>query len=107
MDEDKLTDVLETVKASLASLYGNRMLVIILYGSYARGDQHIGSDIDLAIVLQGPIDKYLEVERIVDATYEISLENDIMISILPVTESEYKSSSYQIFNNIRREGVVV
>ncbi len=42
----------QAVKSELQTLYGKRLAKLILYGSYARGDQHEGSDIDFLVVLK-------------------------------------------------------
>jgi len=42
----------QAVKSELQTLYGKRLAKLILYGSYARGDYHEGSDIDFLVVLK-------------------------------------------------------
>ena len=41
-------------KESLQKLYGNELVELIVFGSYAREDQHDESDLDFAIVLKSP-----------------------------------------------------
>lgn len=38
-------------RQTLTELYGNRLNWVILYGSYARGDFHVESDVDYMVVL--------------------------------------------------------
>ncbi|AAK41698.1 nucleotidyltransferase domain-containing protein [Saccharolobus solfataricus] len=63
----------EIVEAFL-KVYGDNLVSIVLFGSYARGDQRKDSDIDLLIVLDKIEDRYevfkkfFEVEKILDLT---------------------------------------
>ncbi len=41
-------------KASLQNLYGNELVELVLFGSYARGDYHEESDVDFTVVLRNP-----------------------------------------------------
>lgn len=53
----KLQTVLEKVKNVSEQLFKEKLNKIILYGSYARGDNTEESDIDIMIVLNCDIDK--------------------------------------------------
>ena len=59
MDRDKLTrsvqTALEELKDALQNLYGEQLRGLYLYGSYARGTAHSGSDVDILVVLAGAI----------------------------------------------------
>lgn len=106
-DRKSINNILGSIKRDLSMHYGKRLISVILYGSYAKGTQRPESDIDIAVVLKGGFDKYEEVEDMVDLTSDVSLENDILISILPITSKEYQIGNYQIFKNIRREGMAL
>ena len=43
--------LLEQYTEILKGIYGNHLKVVILYGSYARGDYRADSDIDIMILL--------------------------------------------------------
>lgn len=51
-NNSKFTKVLNAVKDRLQEEIAPKIEDIILFGSYARGDQHTGSDIDLLLVLK-------------------------------------------------------
>ena len=46
-----IKNVLEKYTEELISIYGEHLKSVILYGSYARGDNKEGSDIDIMILL--------------------------------------------------------
>ncbi len=41
----------EEFVSQIGELYGDRLNKVILYGSYARGEQHEDSDVDYLVVL--------------------------------------------------------
>lgn len=54
--KSELKIVLQEVENASKQLYGDKLNKIILYGSYARGDNTEESDIDIMIILDGDID---------------------------------------------------
>ncbi len=58
-----LTEVIAAFRARLEPIYGSRLRKLVLYGSRARGEAKFDSDIDIMIVLTGPIGRWKEVER--------------------------------------------
>ena len=99
----EIRDVLEALK--IEKLYGKRLKKVILYGSYARGDTSEDSDIDLLIVLEGKIIQGEEIDRMIDVITEINLKYDVLISVYPVSEEDYKKVKSPLLINVRREGV--
>lgn len=53
----------DRVRTILAACYGERLKQLVLFGSQARGDADPESDIDLLVVLAGPVDDAKEHER--------------------------------------------
>ena len=51
-----LAEVLSRLSRELKALYGDRYGGLLLYGSYARGEAHEDSDVDLLLLLKGPVD---------------------------------------------------
>ncbi len=99
--------ILEEFKAELKNLYGNKLKYIILYGSYARGEENEDSDIDLAIILKGNIKPFEEIDRMTEIACNIDLNYNILLSIHPVSEEDYNSRITPLLVNIREEGVRV
>lgn len=82
---------------------------VILFGSKARGDSDEESDIDLMLLTTRPID-WQERKEIIHALFGIQMANDVVISILDVTISDWETGMFRVFpirEEIIREGVTV
>lgn len=107
---EKVKTVTSEVNNELLKIFGGKIDRIILYGSYARGDFNLESDIDIMILLncdQKEIaDNRKAISRIAS---RVGLRNDIMVSLLARTSDDYETNMpYQPFyQNIEREGVKV
>lgn len=104
MPED-IEKLLKELKQGLVQIYGKRLRGLYLYGSYARGDQHQGSDLDVMILLEDYEDYGDELRRISGLAGDISLEHDITISCIFVKETQWQNSDKPLLDRIRKEGV--
>lgn len=102
-----LQPLLRDVRAALEDLYGDRLVELVLYGSQARGDTHAESDVDLLVVLDGPVDPGREIRRMSDVCFELSIEHEVYLSALPVSSKAYTSMSSAWLMNAKNEGVPV
>jgi predicted nucleotidyltransferase len=100
--------ILRELKKGLIEIYGDRLKAIVLFGSYARGDAHPpDSDIDVMLVIKGEF-KYGEMQkRSSEFVASLSLENDVVISRVFVSDMEYAQSKMPLLLNVRKEGVTV
>ncbi|RRB04098.1 nucleotidyltransferase domain-containing protein [Larkinella rosea] len=100
--------ILHELKTELRNLYGDRLAQMILFGSHARGDSHDDSDIDLLILLKDEtISFYQEMRRMSSLITDINLTYNILLSVLPDTEIRYQKSQIPIFQEIKRDGILV
>ena len=104
---DDLETILPELKAGLVDLYGDRLRRVILYGSQVRGDADEDSDIDVMVVLEGPVRPGEEIFRTVDLVSELSLKHTTLLACTFVAESDYHSGSDPLIINVLREGVSV
>lgn len=100
----EIEKVLKEFKEEISKLYGRRLKEIILYGSWARGEPKDGSDIDLAIVLEGKVIPGEEIDRMIDIITDINLKHTVLLSVYPVSEKDYSTVNSPLLINVRREG---
>ena len=100
-----LTEVLYRLSGELDAFYGDRYKGLLLYGSYARGEAHEGSDVDLLLLLEGPVDPVEEILHLEPAKWPISLESGYVLSILPTSTDDYRKAEDPLLWNARREGI--
>jgi predicted nucleotidyltransferase len=102
-----LQNILEEVKDALQKLYKDNLVEIILYGSYARNDFNENSDVDLLVVLNKLNSAGKEIDNIVDAIYDINLKYNTLISVVPISNDDYRSINSPLLLNVRKEGVLI
>lgn len=95
-------------KASLQGLYGSELAEVILFGSYARGDNREESDMDFAVVLRDPQTRPgAEIAKTSAIGSRLSIKYGIMISSLPTTLLKVRNSMQGIYQEIRKDGIVI
>ena len=103
----KIKNILSELKLGLTKLYDNQLVDVLLYGSYARGEQRQDSDIDIAVILKGNINSFKEIDRITEFSYDISLKYSILLSIHPISETDYNLRNSPFILNLREEGISI
>jgi predicted nucleotidyltransferase len=102
-----LDQILREYRSGLEAIYGPRLARIILFGSRARQDAQPDSDIDIVVVLRGPVDPNEEIRRLSSVSAALSLKYDVVISAVYVSEDDYDSQDSALLMNVRREGILV
>jgi predicted nucleotidyltransferase len=101
----KINSILGEVREELKKIYSDRLKAVILFGSYARGDHADGSDIDLAILVEGMVDIMTERDRYLPILSRLSLKHDILISVVPFGYGEFNHLNTPLALNVRSEGL--
>jgi len=90
----RVKPVLDTLHDRLRKLYGERFRGLYVFGSYAKPDAGIelpeDSDLDVALLLSDFESPYKELDRYGDMVSDLSLEHGLVISLVPIRESDYK-----------------
>jgi predicted nucleotidyltransferase len=102
--ENKLTAILPELRRHFEALYGERLMHMLLFGSQARGDAEPASDIDVLVVLQGPVDPGEEIARTGEVTALLSLKHDVVISRVFISAEQFIEEQSPLLLNVRREG---
>ncbi len=108
--ESELQTVLQEVRSASQKLYGDKLNKIILYGSYARGDQTDESDIDIMIVLNCNADEVKKLRsQTAEMSSDISLEQGVFLSVLLRDKEHFEENRdfLPFYRNITREGIAV
>ena len=103
-----MESILNDFTALAKNIYGNHLKKVILYGSYARGDYHEGSDVDIMLLVDLDTSEIKEKrDMLSDRTYDINYDNDVMI--MPIVQNiDFFNKwvrSYPFYNNVNNEGV--
>ena len=93
--------------ADLRALYGVRLRRILLFGSWARGDAHPESDIDLLVVLDQVDSPWDELLMMDDVLWRHSYQNDAVIAAVPVAERDLNDAVQPLLIRARAEGRAV
>lgn len=100
-----LKQILGELRSELETLYADRLVRVILFGSQARGDAESGSDIDVFVVLKGPVDDGAEGRRMSEFLADISLRYTTVVSCIFMDEDRFLHRNGPLLRNVRREGV--
>jgi len=81
----------------------------ILYGSEARGEARVDSDIDLLILVDKDKVPVEEEKKIIGALSDLSLQVGVIISsiILPKSKWENRSLKTPFYVNVQNEGIIL
>ena len=101
----KIHDVLAELRDRLNQLYGSRLADVVLFGSQARGDAEAGSDVDILIVLQGPVAPGAEILKTGPITSSLSLKFNVVLACTFIPQDRYLAEQSPLLMNVRREGV--
>lgn len=107
---DIVSNILFGFARQIKKLLGAKLSRIIVYGSYARGDFHEDSDIDVMILVKLSETEIKQVaSAIYNMAYDIELEKGIHISVVIKNEEqfEYWVDTLPFYRNVSKEGVEI
>ena len=101
-------ELIRRVRPLLETCMGSRLQGVILYGSEARHEAVPDSDIDLLILLDGPIHLGRDLRVISNLLYPLQLEMpDRPIHTVPVDAAAYRTARFALYQEARAEGVAL
>jgi len=108
--ESDVKKITHSVAMKAKEIFGENLVSVILYGSYARGDYDIESDVDIMLLVNLPqIDKTDYRKKITELSSDLSLNNDLTVSI-KIKDSNtffYYKDSIPFYNNVIKDGVTI
>ena len=107
---NSIRNIVYTFSFQLRKLLGDKLSKIIMYGSYARGDYHQYSDVDVMILVKMSEEEIKQIENTIhDMVFDIQMETGVDISPIIKNEDQYEYwvDVLPFYRNVRDEGVVV
>jgi hypothetical protein len=95
------------VARDLRRLYVDRLKNVLLFGSWARGDAHPESDIDLLVVLDRVDSVWDELRRMDPVLWRHSYDNNTVVTALPVATGDLEEGKRPVLVRARTEGLPV
>ena len=105
MRHPNLNQILGELSTELKALYRERFIGLWLYGSQARGDASPESDIDVPLVLTRLDRRALEIDRYAGILADLNLRHGVLLSVIPVAQSQLLEASGPFWRNARAEGI--
>ena len=107
---NELDMILRKIAEAYRSVYGDELVSVFLYGSYARGDYQSDSDIDVAAIVRGDRRSLQDkLKKVWDVSSDLELEYGTIVSptVIPYEEYEKYKNDLPYYKNIAREGVKI
>lgn len=94
--------------AELSDIYLDNMSEIVLYGSYARGQETDESDVDIAIVLKEVLTEEQH-NKMTDIVVDYELNLGKTLSVISIELDHYKKwkKDSPFYKNVEKEGIVL
>ena len=103
-------EILKDFTKRIELYFGESLIKVLLYGSYARGDNKENSDIDIMILTTLSDKEITEIENdIYDIAYDFLMDYGVDISVIIKNEDIFKYwlGTLPFYNNVEKEGVVL
>jgi predicted nucleotidyltransferase len=97
--------LLKKLRISLEDVYGDRLVGVHLFGSYARRQATPDSDVDVLLVLREVGDYGAEVRRVRDLLSRVSLEYGKTVAPVFVDARRFSAASDPFMASVAREAV--
>lgn len=107
-DQSQAIQILGEVRRACDPIFGTMLKDAYLYGSYARGDYHEESDIDILLAVNLDAERIAKYRNSVAAiTSDLSLKHDITISVTikPLEQFQKYANVLPFYKNVMKEGI--
>ncbi len=106
--DNNFSEILKSLEQRLFSIFGSKLKKIILYGSYARGDYDLESDVDILMVTEDE-DSSGYNKEISQLEIDFFKKYNLLFSILVENEKYFSANEdlLPFFRSVKGEGVLV
>lgn len=106
--KNELDVLLKEIAAIYRKVFGDDIVKIVLYGSYARGTFDAESDIDIVAIVKGEreeLQRKLREVWILSSNLELEYETILSPTVIPYEEFEKYRNVLPYYRNIEEEGI--
>ena len=106
--QNELDVLLKEIAAIYRKVFGEDIVKIVLYGSYARGTFDAESDIDIAAIVKGEreeLQRKLREVWVLSSDLELEYETILSPTVIPYEEFEKYRNDIPYYRNIEEEGI--
>jgi len=107
ISQERLNLIIKEYRSRLVETLGDELHSIVLYGSQARKEAVEGLDIDVLCVMNNPFRYGKLINSTSQATAEVSLKYDAVISRVFVTRDAYESRCSPFLMNVHKEQLAI
>jgi len=104
----RIDELIRQINSKLQKKFKDKLVKIVLFGSYARGDYDTESDIDILVLIEDDEpEKYSD--EIVDFEVDLTIKYGVLPSII-LRDINYFYENKEIipfYRNVEREGVEI
>ena len=107
---NEIEGILNEFTKRIEDYFGDSLIKVLLYGSYARGDNTDNSDIDIMILTSLSDKEISEIENdVYDIAYDFLMNYGVDISVIIKNEEIFKYwlGTLPFYNNVEKEGVIL
>ncbi len=106
--QNELNVLLKEIAAIYRKVFGDDIVKIVLYGSYARGTFDAESDIDIVAIVKGEreeLQRKLREVWVLSSDLELEYETILSPTVIPYEEFEKYRNDIPYYRNIEKEGI--
>lgn len=101
-------DILQELVDGIVAVMQEKLVRIVLYGSVARGTNTVESDIDVALIMKGVLDRDTE-DKLSDFIVDMNLKYDKVFSVVDIDIEKFTAWERvtPFYQNVNKEGIVL
>jgi predicted nucleotidyltransferase len=103
----EISATLASVVEGLVAIYGNDLVKVILYGSFAKGRATEDSDIDIAVILRDGVKSREKEKKTAEFTSDVCLEHGELVSVIHLHERDLENTVWPLYWYIKNRGIVL